>query len=71
MEWTYNEEDLARLLCPAFNVKSIKWDTKKKQLILEIEIPTAEERMKALGEKLASAADPTKGGKAKPGAMYA
>jgi hypothetical protein len=39
MEWTYSEEDLKKLLCPAFRVISVKFDAKNKQLVLEIELP--------------------------------
>lgn len=50
MKWTYTEKDLKSLLCPAFKVLSVEFDAKKKQLVLDIELPDIGGKQKQIEE---------------------
>ena len=50
MKWIYSKTDLARILCAGLEVKKMKFDDKKQELTVTIEMPDPKKRLEELKE---------------------
>ena len=53
--WTYTADELAKILCATLDVVEMKFDDKKKRLVITIKMPNLEDKIKKMQEKLKNA----------------
>lgn len=60
MKWIYSKTDLARILCAGLDVKKMKFDDKKQELTVTIEMPDPRKKLEELKEAASKIKNPEK-----------